>query len=63
MELGKQLLVAISLMLILEGVLPFLYPQRWRNLVEKLSGINDRQLRMAGLLSMIAGLIVLTIAT
>ncbi|AMO54752.1 membrane protein [Endozoicomonas montiporae] len=61
MEFGKQLLVAISLMLVLEGILPFLYPQRWRNLVAKLSEIDDRQLRIAGLVSMIVGVIMLNI--
>ena len=63
MEFGKHLLIAISLMLVLEGILPFLYPQRWRKLVEKLSGVDDRQLRIAGLASMVAGLILLTMTT
>lgn len=68
MEFGKQLfieqlVIAISLMLVLEGILPFLYPQRWRNLVARLSEIDDRQLRMAGLASMVAGVILLTVVT
>ena len=61
MELGKQILIAISLMLVLEGILPFLYPQRWRNLVSRLSEIDDRQLRMAGLISMVLGLVLLSV--
>ena len=60
MEFGKQLLIAVSLMLVLEGILPFLYPQRWRNLVAKLSDIDDRQLRMAGFISMLGGVVLLT---
>ena len=60
MEFGKQLLIAVSLMLVLEGILPFLYPQRWRNLVAKLSDIDDRQLRVAGFISMLVGVILLT---
>ncbi len=57
-ELGR----AVCLMLVLEGILPFLYPNRWRHLVAKLAIIDDRQLRMMGLVSMLtgAGLLYLT---
>ncbi len=50
-ELGK----AFCLMLVLEGVIPFLYPARWRQLVASLAVINDRQLRTMGLVSMVIG--------
>ncbi|MGI9273594.1 MAG: DUF2065 domain-containing protein [Endozoicomonas sp.] len=59
MDFWQQLLVAFSLMLVLEGIVPFLYPQRWRRLVSRLSEIDDRQLRMAGLGSMILGVLLL----
>ncbi len=50
-ELGK----AFCLMLVLEGVIPFLYPARWRQLVANLAIINDRQLRTMGFVSMVIG--------
>ena len=50
-EFGK----ALCLMLVLEGMIPFLYPTRWRNLVVKLAFINDRQLRIMGFASMVIG--------
>ncbi|MBR9909804.1 MAG: DUF2065 domain-containing protein [Gammaproteobacteria bacterium] len=50
-ELGK----AFCLMLVLEGILPFLYPQRWRNMVVTLATVSERQLRMVGLFSMLLG--------
>jgi uncharacterized protein YjeT (DUF2065 family) len=50
-ELGK----AFCLMLVFEGIIPFLYPQRWRKLVVSLALVNDRQLRIMGLLSMLLG--------
>lgn len=50
-ELGK----ALCLMLVFEGIIPFLYPQRWRQLVVSLALVNDRQLRITGLLSMLLG--------
>ncbi len=49
------LLQAICLVLILEGVVPFLYPGRWRGLVVKLAAVNDRELRIVGLVSMLLG--------
>ncbi|WP_368736465.1 DUF2065 domain-containing protein [Endozoicomonas sp. ONNA1] len=62
-DMLQHLGIAFSLMLILEGVLPFLYPQRWRNMVTKLSEIDNRQLRMAGFGSMLVGLIILSMLT
>ncbi|KEI70008.1 DUF2065 domain-containing protein [Endozoicomonas elysicola] len=59
MDFGQQLLIAFSLMLVLEGVVPFLYPQRWRQLVRQLAEIDDRQLRVAGLISMLVGVALL----
>ncbi|WP_263081169.1 DUF2065 domain-containing protein [Endozoicomonas sp. Mp262] len=59
MSLGQQILVALSLMLVLEGVVPFLYPQRWRLLVSRLSEVDDRQLRVTGLASMLVGVVLL----
>lgn len=50
-ELGR----AFCLMLVLEGIIPFLYPQRWRNLVASLATVNNSQLRMIGLFSMLLG--------
>lgn len=54
-----QLAQAACLMLVLEGIVPFLYPNRWRQLAAKLAIINDRQLRMIGLGSMVVGAILL----
>lgn len=53
--LGK----AFCLMLIIEGILPFLYPSRWRQLVATLATVSDQQLRVMGLISMLVGLAVL----
>ena len=58
-ELIQHLLVALCLMLIIEGILPFLYPQRWRNLVVRLAQINNRNMRALGLASMLLGLFLL----
>lgn len=51
--------IAISLMLVIEGIIPFLYPGRWRQLVATLADIDNASLRLMGLGSMIAGVILL----
>ena len=52
-----SLWVALAMLLILEGVLPFLAPALWRDTFRKLTELSDGQLRFIGLLSIIAGLI------
>jgi uncharacterized protein YjeT (DUF2065 family) len=54
-----ELAKAFCLMLVLEGVIPFLYPARWRSLVARLADIDDRALRLAGFGSMLAGTVLL----
>ena len=51
----QQLGIAICLMLVIEGIVPFLYPGRWRSLVETLAEVDDRVLRLMGLTSMLIG--------
>lgn len=54
-----DLLVAIALVLVLEGLLPFLSPDAMRRAVMKLVNLNDNTLRFAGLTSMILGCLLL----
>ncbi|MFT5320039.1 MAG: hypothetical protein ACI934_000169 [Pseudohongiellaceae bacterium] len=51
--------IAFSLMLVIEGIIPFLYPGRWRKLVATLAEISDSSLRLIGLGSMITGIALL----
>jgi uncharacterized protein len=51
--------IALCLMLVLEGIMPFLYPARWRQLVAALATIDDRVLRIGGLGCMLAGTLLL----
>ena len=52
----QDLLAALALMLVFEGILPFLNPARFRNLLRTLDDMNDTLVRRIGLVSMIAGL-------
>ena len=46
---------ALSLVLVIEGILPFLSPGRWCALAAILAGVDDRTLRITGLVSMLVG--------
>ena len=54
-----SLMLAFSLMLVLEGILPFLVPTIWRETFRKLTEMSDGQIRFVGLSSMIAGLLLM----
>jgi len=58
-ELWRELLIAFCLMLVIEGILPFLYPQRWRRLVVRLAEVDDGAIRVIGALSMLLGILML----
>ena len=51
------LLMAFALMLVLEGLFPFLIPGIWRETFKKLTDVDDNHLRFIGL--MLAGLLLL----
>jgi len=54
-----SLLAALALMLVLEGILPFLAPALWRETFRKMTEMSDGQLRFVGLTSMLGGLLLL----
>ncbi len=56
-----DLFAAIAVLLVLEGILPFLLPATTRALVRKLETMNNTQLRTAGFISMIIGITLLSI--
>lgn len=60
--MSNTLLTAIALMLVIEGVLPFLVPVLWRDTFRRLIAMSDGQIRFIGLTSMLAGLLLLYVA-
>jgi uncharacterized protein YjeT (DUF2065 family) len=56
-----SLLAALALMLVLEGVLPFLAPGLWRETFRKMTEMSDGQLRFVGLVSMLGGMLLLSL--
>lgn len=57
----SSLLIGFALMLVLEGVLPFLAPATWRETFRRLTQLGDGQIRFVGLTSMLAGIILLMV--
>ena len=55
----SDLLAALALYLVLEGVLPFLNPQAMKRVLATVATLSDRQLRLWGLASMGAGMLLL----
>ena len=57
----EKLLGAVALMLVIEGVLPFISPRQWRGAFSRMIRFSDGQIRFLGLSSMLVGVILLVI--
>ena len=56
---GNTLWIALALLLVAEGLLPFLSPQAWRRMFLQLLQMRDGQIRFFGLCSLLGGLFML----
>ena len=59
MDFWQVLPAALALMLIIEGMLPFISPNRWRHMLAQVAGMEDRVIRHIGLGSMALGVVIL----
>jgi len=57
----EELGIAIALLLVIEGIMPFLNPSGWRKTLRMVSEMDDQDLRIIGFLSMVIGVILLYI--
>ena len=57
--MSSTLFMAFALMLVIEGILPFVAPAAWRETFRRLIQFTDGQIRFVGLTSMIIGLVLL----
>ena len=55
----EYLLAAFALMLVLEGLMPFLFPAVWRETLGKLAQLQNGQIRFIGLTLMLCGLLMI----
>lgn len=54
-----DVLTAFCLVFVIEGLLPFLAPARWKEAMRQVAGVDDGSLRIVGLVSMIVGVVLL----
>ena len=60
--MNNTLLTALGLMLVIDGVLPLLMPQTWRDTFRRMIDLKDGQLRFVGLASIVGGLILILLS-
>lgn len=60
--MSSTLLLAFGLVLVIEGVLPLMAPQAWKQTFQRMVEMKDGQLRFVGLVSMLAGLMIVLLA-
>ena len=59
MDFWQVLPVAIALVFIIEGMLPYISPNRWRAMLALAAQMDDRLIRTIGLGSMLFGVVIL----
>lgn len=63
MDLAGSLLLALALMLIIEGAFPFVFPSAWRDTFRRIAERPPRHIRMGGFIVMALGLVLLLLVT
>jgi uncharacterized protein YjeT (DUF2065 family) len=58
-DFWQVLPVAVALVFIIEGMLPFISPNRWRAMLAVAAQMDDRMIRNVGLGSMLFGVVIL----
>jgi uncharacterized protein YjeT (DUF2065 family) len=61
--MGQDLLAALALVLVLEGILPFVSPYLLRRAMLHLTEVGDSALRISGLMSMLTGAVLMYLVT
>jgi uncharacterized protein YjeT (DUF2065 family) len=52
-------LTGLAMMLVIEGMMPFLFPEQWRENLRRLLALTEGQIRFIGLTAMLSGLLML----
>ena len=55
----NTLLLAFAMMLVIEGILPFMAPRIWRDTFRRVTELTDGQIRFIGLSSLLLGVILM----
>ena len=60
--MAADFLLALALVLIIEGLMPGINPSMWRSMVKQMADLDDQKLRLIGIGSMIAGAVLFNLA-
>ena len=52
---------ALAIVLVIEGLLPFISPKKWRTAFQQILTMSDGQIRFFGLCSIVIGLVALAL--
>jgi len=63
LEPGNVLWLALALVLVIEGLFPFLSPARWKRMFLQMVQLQDGQIRFFGLCSVLVGLLLIWLLT
>jgi len=58
-DVGTSFIIALGLVLILEGIVPLLMPSLWKDTFRRITTLEDGQLRFIGLMAVVSGVVVL----
>jgi hypothetical protein len=61
--MSKVLVMALALMLVFEGIMPFVAPSSWRETLAKISGMDDGKVRLLGFCLLMSGLLLALLAS
>lgn len=56
-----EILTGVCLVLVIEGILPFINPEGYKRAISAMLGVDNERLRIYGMCSMIAGVVLLTL--
>ncbi|MEE4278458.1 MAG: DUF2065 domain-containing protein [Halieaceae bacterium] len=59
MEFWQVFPAALALVFVLEGILPFISPARWRAMIATVASLDDASIRRFGFISMVSGIALL----
>lgn len=57
--MGTSFIIALGLVLILEGIVPLVFPSIWKDTFRRITLLEDGQLRFVGLMAVVSGVVVL----
>ncbi len=57
--MGASFIIALGLVLILEGIVPLVFPAVWKDTFRRITPLEDGQLRFIGLMAVVCGVVVL----